>query len=131
MFKSLFKILGLVASIIFIGFLAKFKFFRNWLISFIPSGNGPSKEERSNHWFQLKIFANTKNQQITTTVSGGDPGYGETSKFISEMALCIILDYRQLDSNKGVITPAQCSGNLMVKRLTESGIKFEHKITNL
>ena len=131
LFKSLFKILGLVASIMFIGFLAKFKFFRNWLVSFIPSGNGPTKEERSNHWFQLKIFANTKNQQITTTVSGGDPGYGETSKFISEMALCIILDYEQLDSNKGVITPAQCSGNLMVKRLTESGIKFEHKITNL
>ena len=34
----------------------------------------------------------TKNENIITTVSGGDPGYGETAKFISEMALTIILN---------------------------------------
>ena len=79
--------MGLILSISCIGLLAKFRFFRNWLISFIPSGAGPSLDERSKHWFELKIFGQTKTQTIVTTVSGGDPGYGETSKFISEMAL--------------------------------------------
>ena len=129
LFNSLFKIIGLIISIGFIGFLAKFKFFRNWLTSFIPSGNGPNKEERRKHWFELKIFAYTKTEQIITTVSGGDPGYGETSKFISEMALCIILDYDRLNSNKGVITPAQCGGDLMIERLINANIKFNYKIT--
>ncbi len=131
LFKSLFQIIGLVISIAFIGVLAKFKLFRNWLRSFIPSGKGPTLEERSKHWFELKIFGYTKSKIITTTVSGGDPGYGETSKFISEMALCIVLDYDKLDSKKGVVTPAQCSGHLMIERLKSAGIKFDHKITNL
>ena len=78
-----------------------------------------------------KIVAHTNSQTITTTVSGGDPGYGETSKFISEMALCIILDYENLDCNKGVITPVQCAGQLMIERLKNSGIKFDSKISNL
>ena len=127
LFKHFFQIIGLVISISFIGILAKFKFFRNWLKSFIPSGKGPTKEERSKHWFELKIFGTTKSKFITATVSGGDPGYGETSKFISEMALCIILDYDNLDCNKGVITPAQCAGDIMIERLIESGIKINHK----
>jgi len=131
LFNSIFRIIGLIISISFIGLIAKIKFFRNYLKTFIPSGTGPTKKERLNHWFELKIFGNTKTENIVTTVSGGDPGYGETSKFISEMALCIILNYNQLNSNKGVITPAECSGELMIKRLKDAGIKFEHKITNL
>ena len=131
LFNSIFKIIGLIISVTFIGILAKSEIFRNWLKSFIPSGTGPSEKERSNHWFELKIFGNTKTEHIVTTVKGGDPGYGETSKFISEMALCIILNYDQLNSNKGVITPAQCSGELMIRRLINAGIKFDHQITDL
>ena len=128
LFNSIFKVIVLITSISLISILAKFSFFRAWLKSFVPSGQGPNKQERSNHWFELKIFGKTKSENIVTTVSGGDPGYGETSKFISEMALCIILNYNQLDCNKGVITPAQCSGGLMIERLKKAGIKFEHQI---
>ena len=131
LFNSLFKIITLIISIGFLGFLARFNFFRNWLISFIPSGKGPNKEERSKHWFELKIFAHTKSEQIITTVSGGDPGYGETSKFISEMALCIVLDDNRLNVKKGVITPAQCAGELIIERLINVNIKFKHKIIEL
>jgi len=128
LFNSLIQILFLVISITVIGLLAKFKFFRNCLKSFIPSGSGPSLSEQSKHWFELRIIARTNSQVATTTVSGGDPGYGETSKFISEMALCIILNYDSLDTNKGVITPAQCAGDLMVQRLIDAQIKFETNI---
>ena len=126
-FKSIFKILGLVLSIMAVGFLAKFKFFRNCLRSFIPSGHGPNAEKRKKHFFELKIFAKTKNENIITTVSGGDPGYGETAKFISEMALTIILNPDKLNCDRGVITPAQCAGDIMIERLIESGIKINHK----
>ena len=130
-FKSLIRIISLIGSISIISILAKSKFLRNWLISFIPSGKGPNKNERNKHWFELVIFGRTKSQMIKTIVSGGDPGYGETAKFISEMALCIIFDNDKLNANKGVITPAQCAGDLMIERLKRSGIKFEHKLTNL
>ena len=130
-FKSLLRIISLVASISVISILAKSKLLRNWLISFIPSGNGPNEKERNKHWFEVKIFAHTKSQIVRTTVSGGDPGYGETAKFISEMALCITFDNDKLNVDRGVVTPAQCAGDLMIERLKKRGIKFEYKITNL
>ena len=130
-FKSFFRIIFLISSILVISLLAKSKILRNWLTSFIPSGNGPNRKERSKHWFELQIFAHTKSQIVKTIVSGGDPGYGETAKFISEMALCISLDYDKLNANKGVLTPAQCTGYLMIERLKRYGIKFEHKLKNL
>ena len=40
-------------------------------------------------------------------------------------------NYEELNSNKGVITPAECSGELMIRRLINAGIKFDHQITNL
>jgi len=47
------------------------------------------------------------------------------------MALCIILNRDNLNCTKGSISPAQCAGELMIKRLIDSGIKFEYKIRNL
>ena len=38
--------MSLIVPLIGISFLAKFEFTRNWLKSFIPSGTGPSKEEK-------------------------------------------------------------------------------------
>ena len=114
-----------------ISILAKSKLLRKWLTSFIPSGKGPNKKERKKHWFELKIFAHTESQIVTPTVSGGDPGYGETAKFIAEMALCITFDNDKLNIDRGVITPAQCAGELMIERLKNRGIKFEYKLKDL
>ena len=127
----MFQTISLIGSILVISILAKSKLLRKWLTSFIPSGKGPNKKERKGHWFELKIFAHTESQIVTTTVSGGDPGYGETAKFIAEMALCITCDNDKLNIDKGVITPAQCAGNLMIERLKNRGIKFEHKLKDL
>ena len=43
------------------------------------------------------------------------------------MGLCIINDYENLNLKKGVITPAMCAGDLMIKRLQKSGITFKHE----
>ena len=130
-FKTLWQVIGLIIPLIVISFLAKYTFTRNWLKTFIPSGTGPSKDERSKHWFNFKMISKTKKQKYITEVNGGDPGYGETSKFISEMALTIIHDFDKLTNNKGVISPAECGGEALLKRLINSNIKFSHKSVNV
>ena len=129
LFKSLFKVAALLIPLFFILILAKFKFSKKWLESFIPSGTGPSKEARAKHWFEYILVGKTEKQKIITTVSGGDPGYGETSKFVTEMGLALILDKDQLSHKKGVLTPAACAGDVILKRLQAAGIKFTHKIS--
>ena len=125
-FKNLWQVMSLIVPLIAISFLAKFEFTRNWLKSFIPSGTGPSKDERSRHWFNYKIMSKSKSHKYLTEVKGGDPGYGETSKFISELALAIILDYNKLNNTKGVISPAECGGKIFLERLINSNIKFSY-----
>ena len=127
LFKSLFKVAALLVPLFFILFLAKFKFSKKWLESFIPSGTGPSEEDRAKHWFEYILIGKTEKQKIITTVKGGDPGYGETSKFVTEMGLALILNKDQLNHKKGVLTPAACAGDVILKRLQKSGIKFSHK----
>ena len=131
LFKSLFKVAALLVPLFFILFLAKFKISKKWLESFIPSGTGPSKEDRAKHWFEYTLIGKTETQKIITKVKGGDPGYGETSKFVTEMALALILDADQLNHKKGVLTPAACAGDVMLERLQGAGIRFSHKISKL
>jgi len=128
LFDRFYKIFFLIVSLIFLGFISKFKLMRRLLISYIPSGSGPNREKREKHWFNIKFFGKGKDKSIITTVSGGDPGYGETAKFISEMALCIIINRDKLNINKGIITPAMCAPDLMIDRLKNAGIIFKHKI---
>ena len=128
LFNNRIQIFTLIISLFFIGLLSKIKFFRKILMKIIPSGSGPNKLKRETHWFNIKLFAKSENKSIITTIKGGDPGYGETAKFISEMGLCIINDYDNLNLKKGVITPAMCGGDLMIKRLQKSGIIFKHEI---
>ena len=128
LFKSLYKVAVLLVPLFFILFLAKFKFSKKWLESLIPSGTGPSEEARAKHWFEHTLIGKTEKQKIITTVMGGDPGYGETSKFVTEMGLALILNKDQLNHKKGVLTPAACAGDVILKRLQKSGIEFSHKV---
>jgi short subunit dehydrogenase-like uncharacterized protein len=67
--------------------------------------------------------ARAGNQTITTQVSGGDPGYGETSKMLSEAALCLARD--ELPERAGQLTPAVAMGQALIDRLQAAGIEFE------
>ena len=57
-----------------------------------------------------------------TEVSGGDPGYGETSKMLAESALC--LAYDPLPERAGQLTPAVAMGEALIERLRAAGIGF-------
>ena len=122
--KSLFSIILLIIGIASLTFLSKIKFIKNFLLSRIPSGTGPSREQRKKHWFQVNIIGKTKDIEVLTTISGGDPGYEETAKFISETALCIITQEEQLLSRKGILTLVECTGDLMKERLEKAGINI-------
>lgn len=56
-------------------------------------------------------------------VSGGDPGYGETSKMLAESALCLAFDSVKADG--GVVTPAQTMGDALIACLQRAGIEFK------
>ena len=55
-------------------------------------------------------------------VAGGDPGYGETARMVSEAVLLILSGHA---GPGGVLTPAVALGDTLVRRLRECGMVFE------
>jgi short subunit dehydrogenase-like uncharacterized protein len=86
-------------------------------------GEGPSPEQREKGWFKVRFLAQCNGQRLITEVSGGDPGYGETSKMLAHSALCLAHD--QLPQTAGQVTPAVAMGDALIKRLQQAGIRFE------
>ena len=55
-------------------------------------------------------------------VSGGDPGYGETSMMLAQSALCLAHD--ELPPSAGQVTPARAMGDALIARLRAHGLTF-------
>ena len=54
-----------------------------------------------------------------------DPGYGSTSKMLSESALCLALDIPQARTPGGCWTTASAMGPELIKRLeAKAGVTF-------
>jgi short subunit dehydrogenase-like uncharacterized protein len=88
-------------------------------------GEGPSKEEReTGHYDLLFVAIAPDGRQAGAAVKGDrDPGYGSTSKMISECAMCLLRD--AADVAPGIWTPGAAMGHKLIKRLEENaGIKF-------
>ena len=87
-------------------------------------GDGPTPEERARGSFRGEIDAFTDDgARILGRVAGtSDPGYGETSKMLAESALCLALD--PIPKTGGVLTPASCMGEALVKRLRDAKMTF-------
>jgi short subunit dehydrogenase-like uncharacterized protein len=98
---------------------------RKLLLKLKDPGEGPTPEQRAKAWFSVKFAGEGSGQRVRTQVSGGDPGYGETSKMLAESALCLAHD--QLPERAGQLTPAVAMGQPLIDRLTRAGIKFEVK----
>ncbi len=81
-------------------------------------GEGPSKEERETGFYDIIFVGETaKGDKLTASVKGDkDPGYGSTSKMISEAALCLS-DTSREQTPGGVWTPAAAMGASLVDRL--------------
>ena len=89
-------------------------------------GEGPSKEERENGLFDLLYVAIAPDgRQIRAGVTGDrDPGYGSTSKMISECAICLLRDVTDVPA--GFWTPGAAMQHKLIKRLQEhAGLTFK------
>ena len=64
-------------------------------------------------------------KRVLTRVSGGEPGYAETSKMIAESALCLALDRAKLPARYGCLTPASAMGDQLRPRLQAAGMRFD------
>lgn len=102
---------------------AQLKVTRDFILSRKDPGQGPSEERRRKSWFRVRFFGEGGGKKVVTEVSGGDPGYGETSKMLAESALCLALD--KLKTEGGVQTPAQAMGDALMARLIKAGIEFK------
>ncbi|MFG3593538.1 saccharopine dehydrogenase family protein [Bradyrhizobium sp. RDI18] len=88
-------------------------------------GEGPSKEERENGLYDLLFVAIAPDgRQARAVVKGDrDPGYGSTSKMISECAICLLRDTPDVPA--GIWTPGAAMQHKLIKRLVDhAGLTF-------
>ena len=89
-------------------------------------GDGPDQALRESGFFNLiQIGVLPDGKVIRTRITGDqDPGYGSTSKMLSECAVCLAKD--DLDVGGGVLTPAFAMGGKLLERLQRNaGLTFE------
>ena len=96
---------------------------RKLISSRVPQGTGPSPEQREKGWFKVRFRGEGGGVRVTTEVSGGDPGYGETSKMLAESALCLAHD--DLPQTAGQVTTAHAMGDALRARLVRAAIRFD------
>jgi short subunit dehydrogenase-like uncharacterized protein len=88
-------------------------------------GEGPSKEARENGLYDLLYVAIAPDgKQVRAAVKGDrDPGYGSTSKMISECAICLLRDTPDVPA--GIWTPGAAMQHKLIKRLVDhAGLTF-------
>ena len=88
-------------------------------------GEGPSRAERDAGSYDLMFLGqDDAGHRLQVGVTGDrDPGYGSTSKMISEAALCLLADVP--DTPGGIWTAASALGQPLIRRLKEhAGLSF-------
>ena len=94
---------------------------------FLPEpGEGPSRDQQKSGFFSLMQVGKLPDGKIMRTRIAGDrdPGYGSTSKMLSESAVCLAKD--ELATGGGVWTPASAMGApLLVRLRRNAGLTFE------
>jgi short subunit dehydrogenase-like uncharacterized protein len=94
--------------------------------SSLKPGEGPSKEERENGYYDIVFIAEGADGKIWKAAVKGDrdPGYGSTSKIIAEAALCLC----DTPSAGGIWTPGAVMGAALLERLPQrAGLTFTHE----
>ncbi len=95
---------------------------RRALLRLRPAGSGPTEAQRAAAWFSVRFVGEGGGERVVTEVAGGDPGYTETSKMISEAALSLVHD--ELPPTSGQVTTAVALGRALRLRLQRAGIVF-------
>ena len=95
---------------------------RKLLLKMKSPGEGPDEAKRAKSWFKVRFVGEGGGRRVVTEVSGGDPGYSETSKMLAESGLCLAFD--DLPTSAGQVTTATAMGDALLKRLQKAGIEF-------
>lgn len=94
---------------------------------FIPApGEGPEEEIVRSGFFNVLLAGRTKSgRKVELTLYGkGDPGYGSTSRMISEIAI-LLLEMDPKETGVGFLTPSAALKTKGLNRLEEkAGIQF-------
>lgn len=107
------------------GFAAKIAPLRALLLKLVkPSGQGPTPEQMAKGWFRVRFEGRSETKQVTTEVSGPDPGYGATSAMLGESACCLLEDGDTLPVRRGVVTTAAAFEDKLITRLQRHGLTF-------
>ena len=91
-------------------------------------GQGPTRQQRENGHFELLFMGQTSDgRSLQARVRGDrDPGYGSTSKMVTESALCLLGDVDASMTGGGVWTAGAAMGMALVRRLqANAGLTFE------
>ena len=107
---------------------SSFNLSRSFLVNRVlpKPGEGPNKEQRQAGFFNLLLVGKLADGSIMRARVTGDrdPGYGSTSKMLSESAVCLATD--DLPSGGGFLTPASAMGDALLKRLVDNaGLDFD------
>jgi short subunit dehydrogenase-like uncharacterized protein len=114
---------GAVAGVAGLATIAQIPPARNALLKRMPQGEGPSADRRARSWFRVTFVGEGGGQRVVTRVSGGDPGYDETARMLSESAFALAFD--DLPATAGQVTTATAMGDALLARLQKSGLRFE------
>jgi len=91
-------------------------------------GQGPSKEQRESGEYEVLFAGKTPDGALMKASVHGDrdPGYGSTSKMITETALCLAQDVPRSETPGGIWTPGAALGAKLITRLQErAGLTFK------
>ncbi|WP_433193006.1 saccharopine dehydrogenase family protein [Nocardia sp. CA-107356] len=113
-------IIGLVSTLL-VG--AQLKPLRSVLLELKDPGKGPSEKARAKSTFTVTFHGTGGDRHVVCRVSGGDPGYTETTKILGEAAMSLAFD--DLPQTAGPVTPAAAMGDALIDRLVKAGITFE------
>jgi short subunit dehydrogenase-like uncharacterized protein len=113
---------GLAAGVGTVAVLAPIPPTRKLLLKAKSPGEGPSVATRAGSWFKIRFVGEGGGKRVVTEVSGGDPGYSETSKILAECGLCLAFD--DLPARSGQLTTVASMGDMLLTRLQNAGIAF-------
>jgi short subunit dehydrogenase-like uncharacterized protein len=118
---------ALMAGVGTVAVLAQLPPARTLLLRWKDPGEGPDAEQRARSWFSVRFagrVGSEREPRVVCEVSGGDPGYGETARFLAESALCLAHD-EGLPETAGQVSTAVAMGHALTARLRRVGIRFD------
>jgi len=110
-----------MASPLLVGLMARF----------LPApGTGGSRQQMARSWFHYDLIgtADDTRQTVAVRVSGGDGGYADTARMLSEAGILLALERASLPATAvggGFLTPAVAFGRRLIEVLGPAGISFE------